>query len=148
MSIKKSVGNFFGLGESEYDEEHYEQDMYEEDAPSRSRNESRSSSPKENIIQFDQSQKEAFVVLIEPVTYADAQVIADNLKVNKSVLINLHKAQPDVSRRILDFVSGYIYSINGDIRNAGTNIFMATPSTYDISGSIENNGSYEESGWL
>lgn len=141
MSITSKVKNIFAIGE-EYDEYEDYEEYEEEAAPSRVRNES--NNRKENVIKFDKSDKEAFVVLVEPITYADAQLIADNLKMNKSVLINLHKAQPEVSRRILDFVSGYIYSIEGDIRNAGTNIFMATPSTYDISGSIENNGSYED----
>lgn len=76
------------------------------------------------------------VILCEPKSYSESQEIADHLKVNKAVIINLSKISPEQAKRIIDFLSGTVYAISGDIQKVGSNIFLCTPSNVGVSGKI------------
>jgi len=78
------------------------------------------------------------VVLSEPRSYNEVQEIADHLRSRKSVIINLHRVRPDQARRIIDFLSGTVYAISGDIQKLGNNIFICTPENVDIQGTISD----------
>ena len=76
------------------------------------------------------------VVLAQPREYAEAQDVADHLKSKKAVVINLQQMQIDQAKRFVDFLSGTVYAISGDIKKIGTNTFICTPDNIDISGTI------------
>lgn len=76
------------------------------------------------------------MILCEPKAYSESQEIADHLKVNKAVIINLQKISPEQAKRIIDFLSGTVYAISGDIQKVGSNIFLCTPSIVGVSGKI------------
>jgi len=78
------------------------------------------------------------VVLIEPRVYAEAQEIADHLKNRRSVVVNLQRIQHDQAKRIIDFLSGTVYAIGGDIQRVGSNIFLCTPDNVEVSGNISD----------
>lgn len=79
------------------------------------------------------TQKQVKVVVMEPKTYEDVQAIADNLKNRRAVVVNLENADKDLSRRVVDFVSGTIYALNGSSQKVGTGIFLFAPSNVDVS---------------
>ena len=73
--------------------------------------------------------------------------IADELLRRHTVVLNLEKTEKDVSRRIVDFLSGVAYANNGKIKRIATSTFIITPYTVDLTGDdvldeLENNGLY------
>ena len=67
------------------------------------------------------------IVLVAPQEYKDASKIADLLRDMKFVVLNLAKTQRDVARRLLDFVSGVIYTEDGHIMKVATNVYVVAP---------------------
>ncbi|MFH5182843.1 cell division protein SepF [Paenibacillus sp. TAB 01] len=90
---------------------------------------------KSNIVSIH-SQKNVRVVLLEPKSYEDTQEIADHLRSRRPVVVNLHLVRSDQGTRIVDFLSGTVYALNGSISKIGPNIFLCTPDTVEIHGSI------------
>lgn len=82
------------------------------------------------------SQKNVKVVLVEPRSYDEAQDIADHLRSFRTVVVNLQRVRNDQALRIIDFLSGTVYALGGGISKVGGNIFLCTPDTVEIQGSI------------
>ena len=74
------------------------------------------------------------VVLVAPQEYKDASKIADLLRDMKFVVLNLAKTEREVARRLLDFVSGVIYTEDGHIMKVATNVSVVAPSCVDLLG--------------
>ncbi|ADM37633.1 cell division machinery factor [Bacillus spizizenii str. W23] len=91
---------------------------------------------KQNVVSLQSVQKSSKVVLSEPRVYAEAQEIADHLKNRRAVVVNLQRIQHDQAKRIVDFLSGTVYAIGGDIQRIGSDIFLCTPDNVDVSGTI------------
>ena len=77
------------------------------------------------------------IVLTQPKEYRAASQIADLLRDMKFVVLNLADTEPEVARRLLDFVSGVIYSEDGHIMKVATNVYVVAPYFVDLLG---NNG--------
>ena len=90
------------------------------------------------------------VVLCEPRTYNEAQEIADNIVSKRAVVINLQRVDRNQAKRIVDFLSGTVYALNGDIQKLGSETFLCTPENIDVSGTITetliNEDDYDK-GW-
>ena len=71
--------------------------------------------------------KKTFLIM-RPVDFDEAADIADNLKARKAVLINLEATDVDTARRLLDFLSGVVYSLGGKIVRVSSQAYMLTPS--------------------
>ncbi|AGA58415.1 hypothetical protein Theco_2304 [Thermobacillus composti KWC4] len=82
------------------------------------------------------AQKNVRVVLNEPRSYDEAQEIADHLRSRRSVVVNLQRIRTDHAIRIVDFLSGTVYALNGSITKIGPNIFLCTPDTVEVQGTI------------
>ena len=80
--------------------------------------------------------KDSQLILFEPRAFAETQDIANYLKQKKAAVINLHRLQKEQSKRVVDFLSGVIFAIEGDIQRIGPRIFLCTPKTIGVSGSI------------
>ena len=65
------------------------------------------------------------MILLEPRAYSESQQIADHLKKRNSVVVNLKRVTPDQGKRIVDFLSGTVYAIGGDLQKLGTGIFSS-----------------------
>ena len=76
------------------------------------------------------------VCLFEPRVFTDAQDIADELKRDQAILVNMHKMEFEGRRRVVDFLSGCVYSLDGDIQKVGQDIFLCTPSNVGVQGEI------------
>lgn len=81
------------------------------------------------------------MVLVEPRAYSESQQIADHLKARNAVLVNFQRVTSDQSKRIIDFLSGTLYAIGGDLQKVGGGIYLCTPKNVNVQGSIteENN---------
>ena len=84
------------------------------------------------------------VVLVKPERFEDASTIADQLNAKRTVVLNLESTGKEVSRRLIDFLSGVAYANNGQIKRVATSTFIITPYNVDIMGDVidelENNG--------
>ena len=75
-------------------------------------------------------------ILVEPRAFSEAQQIADYLKANNQVVVNFKRVTSDVSKRILDFLNGIVYAIDGKIEKLGPGIVLCAPRGFEIEGNI------------
>ncbi|MEG0368195.1 MAG: cell division protein SepF, partial [Coprobacillus sp.] len=80
--------------------------------------------------------KDSHLVLFEPRAYSETQEIAIYLKQKRAAVVNLHRLQKEQSKRVIDFLSGVIFAIEGDIQQIGPKIFLCTPKNIGVSGNI------------
>lgn len=80
------------------------------------------------------------MILLEPRAFSESQQIADYLKANSSVVVNLRRVTPDQAKRIVDFLTGTIYAIGGHLEKLGGGIFLCTPNTINVEGRMSDEG--------
>lgn len=82
------------------------------------------------------------MILLEPRAYSESQQIVDYLKNRNTVVVNLKRVTSDQAKRIVDFLSGTIYAIGGDLQKIGGGIFLCTPNNVNVQGKItdDNDG--------
>ena len=85
------------------------------------------------------------MILLEPRAYSEAQQIADHLKNRNSVVVNLKRVTSDQAKRIIDFLSGCIYSIGGKMQKIGVGIYLCTPKNVNIQGKITDDSEKSKS---
>ena len=73
-----------------------------------------------------------------PISYEDTQNIIDNLKSRKPVIVNMEELELDCAQRILDFMAGAVYALNGTIYKISRGIFVVAPTNYDVIGNDES----------
>ncbi|WNC12806.1 cell division protein SepF [Brevibacillus brevis] len=135
MGVMNKLMGFLGLENEEYIEETVEEEHEEQDSSARRQPATRAS----NVVPFQAREKEGIrLILCEPRHYSDAQDIADNLRHRRPVVVNLHRVEKDQAKRIIDFLSGTVYALNGDIQKVGDTIFVCTPDHVDIQGTISS----------
>ncbi len=76
------------------------------------------------------------MILLEPRAYSEAQQITDYLRDRNTVVVNLKRVTPEQAKRIIDFLGGAIYSIQGEIQKIGGGIFLCTPNNVSVQGKI------------
>ena len=76
------------------------------------------------------------MILLEPRAYSESQQIADHLKKKNTVVVNMKRVTPDQAKRIVDFLSGTVYALGGDLQKIGAGIFLCTPRTVNVEGAI------------
>ncbi len=77
------------------------------------------------------------VIVIEPRSFDDAQQVAVNLQKKKPVVLNFEKTEKSVASRIIDFISGTTYALNGDIKKISNNVFLCAPNNVNVNYSEE-----------
>ena len=75
-------------------------------------------------------------ILVEPRAFSEAQQIADYLKGRNQVVVNFKRVTSDVSKRIMDFLNGIIYAIDGTMEKLGPGIVLCAPKGFEIEGNI------------
>ena len=89
--------------------------------------------PAESLKENDGQSK---MILLEPRAFSESQQIADHLKMRNTVVVNLKRVTSDQAKRIVDFLSGTIYAIGGDLQKIGGGIFLCTPNNINVQGKI------------
>lgn len=145
MSIKNKLKTFFTMDdEYEYVEEQEEMDVPGQTAQEQGRG--------HNVVNLKSMQQPSSkVILCEPRSYNEAQEIADNMVNRRAVVVNLQRVDHQQAKRIVDFLSGTVYAINGDIQKLGAETFLCAPDNVDVSGTISEaftEGEEFEGGWL
>lgn len=86
----------------------------------------------------------ANIVLFEPRHFDEAQEIANHLKAKRACAINLHRMPNEYRQRIIDFLTGVIFALDGTINKVGDNVILISPKTMPVGGEINLGASEEE----
>ncbi len=126
------ISNFFGVGDSD---SQYEEptEASQAAAPTESATNTRST-PKVVPMQGGKSVNSK-IALFEPKIYSDVKEIATQLLKIQAVIINFDHVDDEMARRIVDFLTGTVFAINGEIERIGDEIFLCIPENYEVSGS-------------
>ena len=76
------------------------------------------------------------MILVEPRAYSESQQIADYLKTRNTVVVNLKRVTSDQAKRLIDFLTGTIYAIGGDLQKLGNGIYLCTPNNVNVQGKM------------
>ena len=123
MGISKWKDSLFGQGESETEETEENGEMF-----------NKKSTPSLSEVSAEGNK----MILFEPRAYSESQQIADYLKSNNAVIVNLKRVTPDQAKRIVDFLSGTLYAIEGGLQKLGGGIFLCTPNSVPVEGKISD----------
>lgn len=123
--------------EDEDDEIYDEVDIDVEEEPEKtSMFEKAKSTKTSDAVKALSANKDSHLVLFEPRAYSETQEIAIYLKQKRAAVVNLHRLQKEQSKRVIDFLSGVIFAIEGDIQQIGPKIFLCTPKNIGVTGNI------------
>lgn len=133
------VLSYLGLTEEKEIEEMAPEEEMEEELPPRAKGKQ-----KGNLVSLQHARTNSKMVLVEPRSFNEVQEIADHLRARKVVIINLHRVREDHARRMIDFLGGTVYALDGSIQKVGKDIYLCTPDNVEVQGNItdwtEGNG--------
>ena len=130
-AIMDKVWGLFGGVDQEVEEDFeneeaydYEENNYEEDKGFFGR--------RGKVIPLNAQGQPVKMVISQPTTFEQSEEICSLLKEKKSVIVNLEYVNKDVARRIVDFISGGVYALDGHIQKISNSIFLIAPVNYEI----------------
>ncbi|GAB6152413.1 cell division protein SepF [Desulfosporosinus burensis] len=126
------------IGIMGFADEEPEEDILEENDREKNLQEEVRTSRKNAQVVSIHTQKQMRVVVMEPNSFEEAQNIADQLKNRRPVIVNLENAEKMLAKRIVDFISGTTYALNGNMQKVGNGIFLFVPNNVDISGEMRD----------
>lgn len=95
---------------------------------------------RQNVVSIDEKRspkdENRKIVLFEPKIYSDVKEITDKLLINQAVIVNFSSIDDAQAKRIVDFLTGAVFAINGEIQRVDDAIFLVTPPNYVISGEV------------
>ena len=137
-ALMNKVWDLFGMDSAE-PEEYEEDNVYDytdvEDEVEDKKFFGRKNNNNNKVVSMPQSQMQGQaikMVISQPTTFEQSDEICSFLKEKKSVIVNLEYVNKDVARRIVDFISGGVYALDGYIQKVSNSIFLVAPSNYEI----------------
>lgn len=76
------------------------------------------------------------IVLFEPRTFAEAEEIGHHIKNKRACCVNLHRMPSEYRQRIIDFLSGVVYGVDGSIKKIAENTILCSPKNLQVGGDI------------
>ncbi|MGE5676766.1 MAG: cell division protein SepF [Pseudomonadota bacterium] len=134
-NIMNKVLYFMGIGEAAEEEVHEEAEAF---VKPQIEAVTTNLHKKNNVVNIHTSSAPMKVVLVEPTSYDEVQNICDDLKSKKPIIINFEEMDKEVSRRMVDFISGAVYALDGTIQKVSNGIVIVAPSNVDILGNIKS----------
>ena len=90
-------------------------------------------SNRENTFSQPEKFNNSKITTIKPKDFSDAQVVANFLRDEIPVIVNLEETDIKEAKRIIDFISGTIYAVNGKIKQVSSRVFICAPNTITLS---------------
>lgn len=78
------------------------------------------------------------VVLFRPVSFNDTSKAADDLRSHKAVVCNMENVDKAMARRVVDFLSGCVYALDGDVRKIAQSAYLFCPHNMEVVGDLES----------
>lgn len=132
--LMNKVFDLFGMDQAEQ-EDYEDEDVYDYENEDEEEVEDKKIFGRRNnkVVNMPQSQSQAIkMVISQPTNFEQSDEICSFLKEKKSVIVNLEYVNKDVARRIVDFISGGVYALDGYIQKVSNSIFLVAPSNYEI----------------
>ncbi len=138
-------------------QEEEEDEEEEEPVPNYERPNGRPESSARNVVDFTSAQSardnangnvKIKVIVIEPKSFDDSQQVANCLREKRPVVINFENTDAVDARRIIDFISGTTYALNGEIRKVGHNVYFCAPANVNVTYTEEKKKTNAEMPWL
>lgn len=140
--------DFIGIEEAEMDDDVYGEDYFDDEQAqtenvltmanrSKRQRAAAGAGANSNVVSLPTAATMKMIVY-HPISYEDTQNIIDNLKSRKPVIVNMEELEIDCAQRILDFMAGAIYALNGTIYKISRGIFVVAPTNYDVIGNDES----------
>lgn len=133
-ALMNKVFDLFGMDQAEQ-EDYEDEDVYDYENEDEEEVEDKKIFGRKNnkVVNMPQSQSQAIkMVISQPTNFEQSDEICSFLKEKKSVIVNLEYVNKDVARRIVDFISGGVYALDGYIQKVSNSIFLVAPSNYEI----------------
>lgn len=134
-AIMDKVWGMFGMDNAEreeYDDEvDYLEDEYEDEEVTEGKRIFGGIRGNKKVVSMPQTQS-VRMVISQPTTFEQSEEICNFLKEKKSVIVNLEYVNKEVARRIVDFISGGVYALDGHIQKISNSIFLVAPVNYEI----------------
>ena len=132
-AIMDKVWGLFGGVDQGVEEDFEEEESYEyEDRGNFEEEDKGFFGRKGKIVPLNAQGQMVKMVISQPTTFEQSDEICSFLKEKKSVIVNLEYVNKDVARRIVDFISGGVYALDGYIQKVSNSIFLVAPSNYEI----------------
>ena len=77
------------------------------------------------------------VVLFRPNIFNDTSKAADDLRNRRAVIVNMENVDKAMARRVVDFLSGCVYALDGDVKKIAQSAYLFCPHNMDIVGDLE-----------
>lgn len=119
----------------------YYDDEFDDDyAPKKAKPRAKSSSPSKlvSINSRNSNRSSSQVFVIKPQEFNEAQKVTDYLKEGKMIVINMEGIEVHAAQRIIDFIGGACYALDGSLQAISSNIFIAAPMNVDVSGDLRD----------
>ncbi|MEA5059597.1 Cell division protein SepF [bioreactor metagenome] len=145
--ILNKLMDFIGIEETEMDDDLYGEEYFNDaqaqtesvlSMANRSKRQRPAASPSSSNVVSLPTAASMKMIVYHPISYEDTQNIIDNLKSRKPVIVNMEELEIDCAQRILDFMAGAIYALNGTIYKISRGIFVVAPTNYDIIGNDDS----------
>lgn len=157
MGMINRLNNFFGLDDE--DDSFYQEDTVQEKKVKNTRqkpqvpnrqgssvamNVRKDTKKTSNIVSINQTQQQGKIIVVEPRVYSEVKDIADLLLANQAVILNFNRIEKDEAKKIVDFLMGTIYAIEGDMQRVGNEIFLCTPKNVEIDGVLDQSTNFDD----
>lgn len=145
MKFWDGIKNIMNVSDDDYDEDTVDTEEAEAEQPKKEAAKKEGRSGRGKTVAFTNGNMQ--LVLVKPERFEDVTGIADHYCAKKTIVLNLEKADRDLSRRIIDFLSGVAYAKNGTLRKAANCTFVIAPCDVDVNGDtlLEEYGDYDSS---
>jgi len=132
-AIMDKVWGLFGGVDQEVEEDYENEETFEYDERGNYEEEEKGFfGRKGKIVPLNAQGQMVKMVISQPTTFEQSEEICSLLKEKKSVIVNLEYVNKDVARRIVDFISGGVYALDGHIQKISNSIFLIAPMNYEI----------------
>ena len=128
MEFFDKIKSYLRVNDS--DDESYDDDVIEEEEPMRPKVASRNTKVNKVI----PIRKDMEVTMFRPTSVEESRLVVDSLKEGKTVVLNLEEVRIAIAQRIVDFICGAAYDMEGNLQSISDSIFIVTPSNISLSG--------------
>lgn len=129
--------NFVGWESNQDEEEDFYEDEIVENVPQRHDLQTTRKNQQGKILSMNNNNN-LKVVIMSPQNILEARDLCDHLKSNKPVIMNVENVDTPLAQRMVDFLSGAVYCLDGDIQKISSGIFLATPASVEITGDLKD----------
>jgi len=94
---------------------------------------------KNNIVEFPSQESTFKFVVKKPLSFAEAENMGEHLKMKRVVVVNLEEMEPEEAKRVIDFLSGVTFAINGYSQKVNRQIFLFAPAGVALDADLPRN---------